>query len=412
MDVIVSSKNGQIRGLKKTSRLGDEYFSFQGVPFAKPPVGELRFKAPVPIEPWDGVLDATEQKAVSHYLMTHFKGQTPSEDCLYLNVYAKNVSQGRVRFDYLAHVLNEFFFQLNGNKKPVLVFIHGGAFNSGSSTTQLLGPDWLMQKEVILVTLNYRLNAFGLLGFKDPNLKVPGNAFLKDQRLALRWVKENISDFGGDPENVTLFGHSAGAASVHHLLLAPSCEGLFRRAVVMSGAVFCIWGTMQFLNMGERLALNTGWDGEGGERGAYEHLMSLDAATLTSASEGSKLLTGEDYAKDVFYPFGPMVEPYEDEDSICTASPLELAKNSWSQNLDVIFWLASNEMLLDVERAVKEALQNGISDNMLVLHRAKKHMDEAQVEEATKKVKALYGDFKDFGPDNVQPFIDVSLSSQ
>lgn len=132
-----------------------------------------------------------------------------------------------------------------------MVYIHGGGYFEGSGNDDLHGPDFLIEEDVILVTLNYRLGVFGFLSLGMA--KYSGNMGLKDQQLAMRWVKEHIQNFGGDPEQITLFGQSAGGASAHLHVLMESSAGLFRRAIVMSGAAGNFWAvqakTQQMLQM-------------------------------------------------------------------------------------------------------------------------------------------------------------------
>lgn len=125
--------------------------------------------------------------------------------------------------------------------KPVMVFIHGGAFLTGSNKPSMYGPEFLMIQDIVLVVTNYRLGALGFLSSEDVSLGVPGNAGLKDQLLALKWVQENIKNFNGDPNNVTIFGESAGGASVHHLVLSSSAKGLFHKAILQSGCALNHW---------------------------------------------------------------------------------------------------------------------------------------------------------------------------
>lgn len=125
--------------------------------------------------------------------------------------------------------------------KPVLVFIHGGGFISGSNETKDLGPEFIMTEDIVMVTVNYRLGLLGFLRLDDEELGVPGNAGLKDQSMALRWVQSNIEMFGGDPNQVTVGGESAGGASVHYQTLSPMSEGLFQRAIIQSGFAICPW---------------------------------------------------------------------------------------------------------------------------------------------------------------------------
>lgn len=135
------------------------------------------------------------------------------EDCLYLNVFTPEKPQV-------------------GKQLPVMVWIHGGGFANGCGNQEWYGPDYLVPKGVILVSINYRLAAFGFLSFA--NTECPGNFGLKDQSLGLKWVQQNISAFGGDPNNVTIFGESAGSASVHYQVLSPLSRGLFQKAIAQS----------------------------------------------------------------------------------------------------------------------------------------------------------------------------------
>ncbi|XP_075972493.1 uncharacterized protein LOC142974212 [Anticarsia gemmatalis] len=197
-----------------------QYHSFKGIPYAQPPVGELRFKAPVAASAWDGVRDATEHGSVcpQNEILTNIL-IPGDEDCLFLNVYSPNVT---------SHAC-----------LPVVFFIHGGGFKSGSGNVDSFGPDFFMRKYIVLVTINYRLDALGFLSLGTK--EVPGNAGLKDQVLALKWVQQNIKYFGGDPTKVTIMGQSAGGASVGFHLASPMSTGLFHRAIALSGSPYCDW---------------------------------------------------------------------------------------------------------------------------------------------------------------------------
>jgi cholinesterase len=187
--VIVNTEYGPVKGVEKTSALGRDYLNFQGIPYMKAPVGKLRFRDAQPPEKWTEVLDATREPSsyvtVSIMDMTKVTGR---EDASIINVYTHDVSPVK--------------------PKAVLVWIHGGGFQAGSSCTDSYGPDYILQKDVILVSFNYRCGVFGFLSLDDPELNIPGNAGLKDQTFALKWVQRNIKNFGGDPGNVTIFGES------------------------------------------------------------------------------------------------------------------------------------------------------------------------------------------------------------
>lgn len=195
---------------------------------------------------------------------------------------------------------------------PVMVFIHGGGFLSGSGKTDLFGPDYFMQKDVVLVTLNYRLHVFGkfsmfyqeqlvsnalvvgFLSLADKELGVPGNAGLKDQTFALKWINRNIQNFGGDPKNITVFGESAGGASTHYHTISNHSKGLFQRAIPMSGtALSNVWSrpTKYDPKDAESLATKLGWNGKGGEKAILQLLENADPLEILKAYE-SLLYTG------------------------------------------------------------------------------------------------------------------------
>jgi len=219
--VTVDVTEGSLRGKQTTAKSGFKYYSFKGIPYAKPPVGLLRFKAPQAPESWTGVRDAFEEGNICAQKDQFVGTYRGNDDCLYLNVYTpKNPSAG-------------------GSSKPVMVWFHGGGFTGGSGSSEVYGPDFLVAEDVVVVTLNYRLGPFGFLSLE--NEKVPGNAGLKDQVMALRWVQQNIKQFGGDPGNVTIFGESAGGASVHYHMLSPMSQGLFHRAICQSGTALHWW---------------------------------------------------------------------------------------------------------------------------------------------------------------------------
>lgn len=205
-------------GLVQGALAADGGVAYKGLPFAAPPVGDLRWKAPAPVTPWAGVRQATQPGHACKQ-----DGSRPpagvansSEDCLYLNVHVPPGVQ-------------------EGSSVPVMVWVHGGSFINGAGAQYDGGP--LAQvANAIVVTINYRLGVFGMLALDALSSEnKAGNPGLQDQQAALRWVQRNITRFGGDPSRVTLFGQSAGGMSVCQQLVSPGAAGLFQRAVIQSG---------------------------------------------------------------------------------------------------------------------------------------------------------------------------------
>ncbi|BBD96783.1 carboxylesterase/lipase family protein [Sphingobium amiense] len=215
---VVTTRAGRLRGTTEGASL-----IFRGVPYAQPPVGPLRFRAPRPVRPWKGVRDALQFGAPSVQKNpappTWVDPLPASEDCLYLNVWApKDKAPG---------------------PRPVMVWFHGGAYTSGSGGLAMYDGQHLSEAgDVVVVTVNHRLNIFGYLwlGDIDPRFTQDASAGQQDLVAALRWVSENIAAFGGDPRNVTIFGESGGGAKVNALLATPSAKGLFHKAIVQSGS--------------------------------------------------------------------------------------------------------------------------------------------------------------------------------
>ena len=206
---VVATKAGAVGG-----SLDGNVREFFGVPFAAPPVGPLRWQPPQPHAAWTNTLDAT--KPGNSCPQTRFRGGiSGSEDCLYLNIYAP---------------------QPNGHPLPVMVWIHGGTFVAGSGA-QYNGHALADKGHLIVVTINYRLGPFGFLAHHalDTDSAPSGNYGLLDQQAALRWIKDNIAAFGGDPSRVTIAGESAGAISIGDHLVSPAAAGLFDRAILESG---------------------------------------------------------------------------------------------------------------------------------------------------------------------------------
>ncbi len=215
LDRQVRTQAGEVRGQPRDT---SGVLAFKGIPYAAPPVGPLRWCAPQAPAPWHGVRDALAFGAGSLSSLANDPRPGPrSEDCLTLNVWTA------------AKAADE--------KRPVMVWIHGGGFQFGSSADPAIDGSFLAAKGVVVVSFNYRLGLLGFLAHPELDAEAPsGNYGLQDQLAALRWVQSNIAALGGDPDNVTLFGESAGAMAVGILMASPLARGLFHKAIGESGA--------------------------------------------------------------------------------------------------------------------------------------------------------------------------------
>ncbi|KAF2975761.1 hypothetical protein EK904_014075, partial [Melospiza melodia maxima] len=230
---IIATQKGKVRGTS-LQVLGGTVTAFLGIPYGQPPIGKLRFQKPEPREKWADVWDATKHANSCYQLLdTTYPGfagsemwnpkTNLSEDCLYLNVWVPSPRP---------------------KNATVMVWIYGGGFESGSTSLPVYDGKFLARVErVVVVSMNYRTGALGFLSLPG-NEKAPGNAGLFDQRLALQWVQENIAAFGGNPKSVTLFGESAGSASVSYHLLSPESHPLFTRAIMQSGSANAAWAAI------------------------------------------------------------------------------------------------------------------------------------------------------------------------
>jgi para-nitrobenzyl esterase len=243
---VVTVAQGRLRGVWR-----EDHWSFSGIPYARAPIGALRWRPPLEAEGWSEIRDASTfgpiapQSAAVPGITSPSdpsSSEPHSEDCLSLNVWTPELpdSAGAEA----------------GHGRPVMVFIHGGGFTSGSGSVFLYrGGELVRNGDAVVVTINYRLGALGFLGHRDladPDGLV-GNWGLQDQLAALRWVRDNIAAFGGDPASVTIFGESAGGFSVAALLGTPVARGLFRRAIVQSGGVH-VHTVEEAERSGERMA--------------------------------------------------------------------------------------------------------------------------------------------------------------
>src|SRR6478735_1674901 len=226
---VIKTGAGLVCGI--TNSAGDVRI-FKGIPVSAPPVGALRWNAPQPVQPWTGVkrcdtFSASPMQSppapFSMWSAEFLIQKEPiSEDCLYLNVWTGAIAPNK--------------------KLPVLVWIYGGGFNSGGSNVPIYDGEAMAKKGIVFVSINYRVGIFGFFAHPDLTKESPyhasGNYGIMDQVAALQWVQKNIAAFGGDPDNVTIAGKSAGSMSVNCLVASPLAKGLFQKAIGESGASF------------------------------------------------------------------------------------------------------------------------------------------------------------------------------
>ncbi|CAG9859839.1 unnamed protein product [Phyllotreta striolata] len=213
---LVKIESGLIRGRIRQSETGKNYWAFQEIPYAAPPLGENRFQLPQSPKPWSDVLNTTKNTKICYQQRSRYSYLQISEDCLYINVYTP-VKPG------------------SNQSLPVILWIHGGGFVSESGIYEYYGPKYIMDHGVVVVSFNYRLGPFGFLATDDG--VIPPSVGMEDQIFAMKWVQRNIQQFGGDRNHVTIQGESAGSAAVGQHLLGPwKGEQLFHAAIMQSGA--------------------------------------------------------------------------------------------------------------------------------------------------------------------------------
>ncbi|XP_011306384.1 esterase FE4 [Fopius arisanus] len=319
-EVELTIPQGTLRGLKTTTtQNGVQYYSFKGIPYAKPMIGPNKFKQSEPAEGWTGVRDATQHGNTCVFFCMVQQKVLGDDDCLFLNVYTPTLEEG--------------------SGKAVMVYFHPGGFTKGSGDDDLFGPDFLLEKDVILVTVNSRLGALGYLNTGDAN--APGNAGLKDQVLALNWIQNNIGRFGGCRNRVTLFGVSSGAASVQYHMLSPMSEGLFRRAIIQSGSVSSSWAISytpreDAMTLAAKLGIKAS--------DTKELVVKLSEVPTPQIVEANDALGGTmNFLRGDMHFMLPSVENNIGKDMFLPADPWELLKSGKVANVHTMIGTVSQE---------------------------------------------------------------------
>ena len=348
-ELIVKTHSGAVRGSYE-----QRVAAFKGIPFAAPPVGLLRFAAPIPPQPWDGVRDASTFSPTPPQANAQ---PTPSLDLSPL------VGEGwRKGDDYLT--LNIWTPDLRARGLPVMVFIYGGALESGGSSTPLYNGARFARDGVVLLSMNYRLGIEGWLPLDGGET----NLGLRDQLAALTWVQDNIDAFGGDPGNVTIFGQSSGAVSVDTLLAIPLAKGLFRRAISQSG------GGQHTMSMEQAARVASRFGEILGIRPTREGFASFTSEQLIAAQ--SQLLPGAldlTTAQDVDPTGGLQIFlPVRDNDLIST-QPADAVAQGASSTVDLLLGTNSQELnLVYVPTGVVDRIN---SDENVCMHIGSRHPD-------------------------------------
>ncbi|XP_055608909.1 acetylcholinesterase-like [Uranotaenia lowii] len=324
--VITKLLAGKVKGVKATLPNGNAYYCYKGIPYAKPPVGELRFKPPVPLENFEeDILDCSYERNACPSLGPFPPSVAEGEDCLHVNVYT-SLSPNQVDQTKLL---------------PVMVWIYGGAFNCGNGDSSLYEPSYLVQEGVVAVTFNYRVGPLGFLCL--PSAGIYGNMGLKDQRLILKWVNANIAKFGGDPNNVTIFGQSAGGASVHLQYLSEESRKYFHRAISQSGTAFNVWVEQRdYETKARKLAKLLGCTGTS-DADVYQTLMT--ASALEICAQAGECMSMEDVSQLRLFAFTPVIEVEDSIEPFITEPYHTLLKQPKTADIPIIYGVTSNEAL-------------------------------------------------------------------
>ncbi|XP_076291539.1 venom carboxylesterase-6 [Lasioglossum baleicum] len=380
----VSTLLGPVVGEVRRSSLLLKYEAYEGIPYARPPVKTLRFRPPKSARRWQQELDATQKSSVCMQYRSTEDGYkvVGDEDCLYLNVYARQQL-------------------ITKPTLPVMVWIPGGAFQYSSGNE--VSETRLMNRNIVLVTINYRLGPFGFLSTGDRI--VPGNMGLKDQRMALRWVSDNIGFFGGDPRSVTIFGVDAGAASVHYHYMSPLSAGLFHRGISISGVALDPWPqTKRAPEKAKQLGALLDCPTSSSDK-LVECLRDRPARNI---SETVAHFLG--WLSNPIAPFGPVVERQKCPRPFINASPIEIMNRGDLLDVPWISGVVTEEGLFPgAEFVANDVLLEQLNDNWLYIAPYLLNYNDTvplnQQNKVAELVREHYLQSKQISSDNVEPLI-------
>lgn len=381
--VNVNTHCGPVKGLRKTSVLGREYSSFTNIPYMQAPVGKLRFRDPQEPEKWTEPLDATRTGENYSGFDPTGSGVVGRDDAAFINVHTPDI-----------HV-----------KKLLPVMVH--FITSGN---EVQGPDYLLQKDVVVVTFNHRIGPLGYLSFKDPELGIPGNAGLKDQIAALKWIQKNIANFGGDPDNVTLFGCSHGSYSINYMMIFEQAKGLFHKAIMMAGSVFSkSYALTPPGDWNVRLAKHLKYEGDStNERDLLEFFTTCDASELMAAIM-TTATSEETVFGSILNAFAPVIEPYITSQTLIYEDPMLMARKAWSKDMNLIIGYNSHEgLLMRAMAGISLELLKKNESGFAPLRDLGLKPDDQLARKLGKRMKETYYGKLDLSTTNVEPFVHVS----
>ncbi|XP_047347897.1 venom carboxylesterase-6-like [Vespa velutina] len=373
-EVQVEIPQGPLKGLKlNTAWHNMPYYSFKGIPYAKPNVGLDKFRTPEPADTWEGVYDATKHRSFCPVFCMMQQKVVGDEDCLYLSVHTPEMNKD-------AH-------------KAVMVWIPGGNWNIGFGD-DIFGPDFLIEQDVVIVTFNFRLGAIGYLNTGDEH--APGNAGMKDQVMALMWIKDNIHYFGGSPDRVTIFGHSSGGSSGQYHMFSPMSEGLFNSVISQSGSILNPWA-MEYkpkemaFKLGETLGIRTQDTGE-----LVNKLAEYSARDIITATR--EMMNDINTMNGHLDVFVPSVENDFGQDVFLTNDPWTLLKTGKIANVPIMGGVTIKdanffaEMMLPNAEYINEHFENFLPDDLNVT-------DPVQRKQLADFMKEFYLHGKDISKD-------------
>ncbi|XP_055606001.1 esterase FE4-like [Uranotaenia lowii] len=389
--IAVQVAQGNIYGVRDELPNGEHYYYFKGIPYAKPPVGNLRFRSPVPIEKYSvSYLDCTKEGKNCMGMDIFTKEITGHEEGLFLNIYTPKMPPKN---------------QPEPNKLPVLVFIHGGGLIGGHGDSSMYLPNYMIQENMLVVTVNYRLGVLGFLCL--PEAGIEGNAGLKDQRLALQWVHQNIEKFSGDPDNVTLFGASAGAIAVHYHCLSKESKKYFHKAILTSGSAFMDYAHQEAPEEKARqLARLLGHNPKSDEE-VLQVLTNAPAKKLFELQLKVFSKREESVEKLFQLPFLPVIEQEQSPDPIITKHPMEIMCEPDGMGIPMITGYNDREGMIVLNDAVKQLPSYNEEPERFIPRTLNIDYESPEAGQVGKAIKHFYFKDKPVGHETITHLVDV-----